>query len=392
MNKRGYLVTILTALALATFALPAAAADKVFTLTAKTYSASGAPIGNTIPALPAVSVLLLDFNNLTPNQFNSVFKSVQVDIPVDITYKVIQATTVNNGVCGPPPTNPAPPTTTSTPLTLNNLTGVKPSGHFCLYLAVKTSLTTCTGPVQWKGYANTGATITGGQPFFDPQNNPFATTSTTDGCTGVLGCGTTPGDNLGAGGLSSQVFSDNAFVGTPDWGLVRGPNANTTSCTLVPYQFTLDLITQVASFTVNDGDKGLQTLAVEYVVLWPAVNPDAAPDATAGWTQRRPKLSWGIANPDPLNPTHFVSALACVIDPPTLSGLTPAQLQALLPIIPNVPEFANSPYAQYQPGQPAKMCIAQQGWTSVGLDGNGNILVQYWDKVIDESDGTIIPR
>ena len=65
------------------------------------------------------------------------------------------------------------------------------------------------------------------------------------------------------------------------------------------------------------------------------------------------------------------------------------QGKGLLPIIPNVAPFNANPNSQYQPGQVAKMCIAQQGWTSVGLDSQGSILVQHWVEVVDEADGWV---
>jgi hypothetical protein len=86
-------------------------------------------------------------------------------------------------------------------------------------------------------------------------------------------------------------------------------------------------------------------------------------------------------------------ALACVNDMfPTTTGSLPTWV---LPIIPNVSPYdpSSNPlntYGPYQPNQLAMVCIAQQGWTSVGtMDGSMSsrpIKAQWWVKVIDEAD------
>jgi len=391
---------VLLAIVLVAFALPASAADKLFGISTKTFSANGTSIGGVIPAGNAPSVLLIDFFNQSPPNTNSVFKSIQVAVPSDVSYKVISGTTVNGGVCGAPPTNP--PATNAGPggtLTLNGLTGVKVGGHFCLYLAVTTSSTSCTS-IPWGGQANTGQTFGGGQPFIDFTDpagvRQTSTAYTTDGCTGILGCDT--GNNTGGNPNYSSVAFGNKVVtvGPVGFGIARGANVNsdTQACVLVPYQFTIDQGNGTANF--NAMSKGNQIVAVEYFVMFPAVAVETDVDPAhlpTGWTQLRPRVSWNIDNPDTTaNSTDFIPALACTTTPDTLVGLSPAQLGALLPQIPALPNFTrdSGTYPQYQPGMPAKVCIAQQGWTAVGLDDQGHTLVQYWVKVIDEADSWII--
>jgi hypothetical protein len=84
----------------------------------------------------------------------------------------------------------------------------------------------------------------------------------------------------------------------------------------------------------------------------------------------------------------YIPALSCVKDPDDFMAITttstPYALEDLLPILPDF----GAPYnTYYVPGTLAKMCVAQHGWTSVGIDSSGNTLVQYWTKVIDQSDG-----
>ena len=162
----------------------------------------------------------------------------------------------------------------------------------------------------------------------------------------------------------------------------------------MPYTFTLDItsIPQLSSFIVPTSPPfGAQKVAVQYVVVWGrvAVNPLTFPDPSlAFWTSKRPQFSWGIASPTVGLP-DYVPALACVSDPDDFVAVPSANLESLMPIIPNVAPFNVSPHPQYQPDgvKRAKMCVAQQGWTSVGVDGSGNTLLQYWTKVIDLSDG-----
>ena len=146
----------------------------------------------------------------------------------------------------------------------------------------------------------------------------------------------------------------------------------------------------------------VQKASFKYIFLW---NPVSAEETglTAGWSEKRPEISWGIANPV-VGTGDFVPSLLCkhdgtdvTSDPPTeFDHLSPTQLAALLPDIPNVEPFATQrnsyPQYKYEAGKKAKACVAQQGKTPIGVDTDsksptfGKILVQYWTKVIDESD------
>jgi hypothetical protein len=207
---------------------------------------------------------------------------------------------------------------------------------------------------------------------------------------GVLNCG----DFASQGGRTDlDPNLDGPFVGTPGWGLRRGPNTDGSACTLV--DFTCDLTLSNIASCSYDKTTGQQA-SFTYVFLWNPVPPIALtdppnPNPGAGWTNYRSQISWGIANPNPdTTSVDWVPGLACVIDmfPPLSPIPTHAQMLAVLPIIPNVQPFITNgaAHSQYLPGASALVCIGQQGSTSVGNPSTGNVLIQYYDKVLDEVD------
>ena len=165
-------------------------------------------------------------------------------------------------------------------------------------------------------------------------------------------------------------------LGPADFGLKRGLNTDGTCGPDVPFTFVVDGNTNSAQFTE---DSLGQPTSVEYIIRWKTVPVDSDK-----WSAKQPCVSWGVPNPvygEDLNGIcvgDFVPALACVSN--NVSGGT-----AVMPAIPNAYPF-NDPvegsYAQYQPNTPAKVCIAQQGWTSDGSVPG----VQYWHKFIDQAD------
>jgi len=96
----------------------------------------------------------------------------------------------------------------------------------------------------------------------------------------------------------------------------------------------------------------------------------------------------------PLEGRHIPHLLVAFFSssPAILAGTVAGERAAVLPVIPNSPPF-NTPalagYPQYQPGQLAKMCVSQYGWTSLGRDSSGNIILQQWMKFIDQADGFV---
>jgi len=385
MNGFRRLVLTTVAVACGAFALQAAAADKLFSIAAKTYTTPttttpASSLAGVIPAGTTPTIVLIDFSNQTPTQANSVIKSASVTIPADVSYTKY-AVTNSNGACAAPTTGLSYVSGASNPLSLSNLNGVKPSQHLCVYLSATTSATSCQPPVKWTGQANTGTNFGNGTPFTTDGTNQFATTSTVDGCTGVLGCdtGTTSGNNVW-GTLGGQVFTDSAFIGSADWGLVRGPNTAGT-CAPLPFQFTLGA--GVASFIVDDAAKGGQGLAVEYVIQWPSSS------TVDGWSEARPKVAWGVPGNTQPPAAAFVPALACLTDPADPTGLT----MAVMPTIPTTGPIADqyqaaitAGYGQYVLGAQAKVCVSQHGWTA-----NAG-LIQYWDKFIDLADSWVLPN
>lgn len=169
-------------------------------------------------------------------------------------------------------------------------------------------------------------------------------------------------------------------LGGPDWGLRRGTNTDNTTCIVIPFTLNVDGNTNTAVFTE---DSLGQPTSIEYIIRWAPVALDSDK-----WSAKQPCVSWGIENPvyqvdgDGVCVGDFVPAVACVTN--DVNGGT-----AVMPLIPNAYPFNDQTkepagsYPQYQTNTQAKVCIAQQGWTS----STGQ--VQYWHKFIDQADSTI---
>jgi hypothetical protein len=219
---------------------------------------------------------------------------------------------------------------------------------------------------------------------------------------GTLGCdsSTNAAGDLNPSDLKTYVKKTDQGK----WGLVRGNNKDSETCVVVPYTFEVDVFAspQSSKFIVPDPAAApFQKVAAKYVVVWGRF--DVIGDASNIWASKRPNVSWGVANPV-AGTSDFVPALPCVLDPdnPDLASTYPngfvsvptADLDKLLPVIPNVAPYNTNPHSQFQPGQKAKMCIAQQGWTAVGTDAANPLdttsdpaTVQVWTSVIDQGDG-----
>jgi hypothetical protein len=189
---------------------------------------------------------------------------------------------------------------------------------------------------------------------------------------GTLSCNPTDPNNA-AGTLNPDAVP---ALGDPAWGLKRGLNTDGLCGANVPFILTVDGTDNSAHFLE---DSLGQPTSVEYIIRWKTVPVDGDK-----WSAKQPCVSWGIPDPvygEDINGIcvgDFVPALACVTN--NVSGGT-----AVMPVIPHAYPFndsVESAYLQYQPDTPAKVCIAQQGWTSdSSLPG-----VQYWHKFIDQAD------
>ena len=203
---------------------------------------------------------------------------------------------------------------------------------------------------------------------------------------GVLFCGdydsvNGPGDFTYDPDLPSTLTGlGSSYVGTPGWGLRRGPNKDGSACIKVNYSCNLDATPNLARCTFDKASG--QQATFKYLFLWGPRAPQAN-----GWTDYRPQVSWNIANPDTSYVLpDWVPLLACISD---LFPILPTLPTTILPVIPSVAPFTDgaNTRAWYQPGQTALVCGAQQGWTAVGSPGNP--LLQIWNIVIDESDVTV---
>jgi hypothetical protein len=174
------------------------------------------------------------------------------------------------------------------------------------------------------------------------------------------------------------------FVGTPGWGLRRGPNKNGAACVKINYSCNMDTTQNVALATCTWDKASGQQATFKYLFLWPAKAPESN-----GYTTFRPQVSWPPAVAD-LNSSTFPTwspLVACISDTfPTLPTLP----TTILPLIPNAAPFNNDPantLAQYQPGATAFVCGGASGWTAVGTPGNP--LIQQFNIIIDEADVVI---
>jgi hypothetical protein len=195
---------------------------------------------------------------------------------------------------------------------------------------------------------------------------------------GILSCDPNNPNNA-AGNLNPDAVPP---LGAPDWGLKRGLNTDATCGADVPFTLVVDGNTNTGHFTE---DSLGQPTSVEYIIRWKTVPVDGDK-----WSAKQPCVSWGIPNPNYLEDVNgvcvgdYVPAVACVSN--NVSGGT-----AVMPLIPDAYPFNDQTeepagsYPQYQVGIQAKVCIAQQGWTSdSSLPG-----VQYWHKFIDQADTVI---
>ena len=203
---------------------------------------------------------------------------------------------------------------------------------------------------------------------------------------GVLGCGDPPNNNK-AGNLAVNNDPPLAYIGPPDWGLERSlNNKDGNPCvTAVPFIFEFDPTNNTAAFIIPDtlGQK----VAVEYVLLWRPTPTDNPPAAYQSLPFALAQLAW-VKNTS--GAWVFVPGLACVEDDVDLGFAQHGEPEPVMPMIPNVEPFITlgATYSDYAPGAVAKVCIAQEGWTAIGRNGNV-ILRQYWHKVIDYADAAI---
>ena len=274
--------------------------------------------------------------------------------------------------------------------------------------AVVTPNTSACGNATWTGTSPTftftipkAAAISACTITFTATNYPPATLSNLPVYNGVLACGDYDDSSGGTRKTDLDPDLDISYSGTPGWALRRGPNKDGSTCVKVNYSCnlttTLDGDGQPNDIATCTFDKASgQQATFKYVFLWTPVK--VGPE---GWFVARPKVSWNIANPSTAHTLpDWVPLLGCAIDifPPLFVGDTSLPT-SILPVIPSFSPFtddANLPdnggHSWYQPGQTALVCGAGHGWTAVGRDVNLNILMQGYDKVVDESDLLITPR
>ncbi len=190
-----------------------------------------------------------------------------------------------------------------------------------------------------------------------------------------------------------------AYFGDPDWGLLRSDkNKDGSPCAFpVAYDFIFNPTNPNAN-PPNDNSAAFvvtatngEAPAVEYVLVWNPIKVNSPPPPNYlgpgyPWAQ----LAWVK---DTSGNYVYVPGLWCVEDDVD-------QGYAIMPQIPNIAPFngqLGTDYPAYAPWKdPAKtipnyarMCVAHEGVTTVGKNGNGVILIQYEDRIIDVEDGGV---
>jgi hypothetical protein len=307
------------------------------------------PTGTYTSNLPGATGCVLSFVNQPADAFES---SVITSVPFNSTAAPVQVLAQQNGSTA----------VSGVVVSIGNTGACSISGSATTDGTGTAKLTGISSSAPGTGCALT-ATATG---FTSATSNTFTVVQPQ----GTLSC---TGTGNSAGNLNSDAAPP---PGGADWGLKRGTNTDGTCGPNIPFTFSVNGANNTALFTE---DSLGQPTSVEYVIRWAPVAVDSD-----GWSATQPCVSWGVENPVYQTDSNgvcfgdYVPALACLANDVNGSG----DGTAVMPLIPNVYPF-NASDPQYL-NTTAKVCIAQQGWTSVSGQG-----VQYWDKVIDQADTAI---
>ena len=171
-----------------------------------------------------------------------------------------------------------------------------------------------------------------------------------------------------------------SYVGTPGWGLRRGPNKDGPACVKVNYTCDLDATANTANCTF-DKLSGQQA-TFKYLFLWAPRAPQAN-----GWTSIARRSRGTPRSRIRARAARLGSAVECISD---LFPALPTLPTTILPTDPECPAVHG--WREYVNGlvpaeRQALVCGAQQGWTSVERERPGNASeIQIWNIIIDESD------
>jgi hypothetical protein len=438
MHALRYLIGWSMALVLAVLALPAAAAsspDKLFSLTA-TPGVLAAGASNV-----AVTVTLV---NQSPKSGNSIINSLKMQVPAGVAFTVSSITTVNGGTSSAG--GAAFPTAGNggTTISVNGITGVKPSGKLVVTLLVSVPPTATCSAGAWVGAAWAGNSFNG-DPFAPYPNADSNVAAAQVGCDGILACG--------------DSFRKPANLGPDDPGYaastrsVFNKDGTTTSsgCVAVPYSFANTIL---STDPAQMNKVNLKWLVQPTAVFTTSTNSQLRP-VDASLSARRPKVAWLH---DPSGNPVFVDGQACLgtnpptnvpapygtlvvaldTDPATITidgsaGLVPLPASGSFPLVigtermmatfvsagtysvtraeggtgPAAPHpagavvmstplplqsgpfDANQAGAGYVVNNQAQMCVQEYGLASGGADAAGNPLVYDFTTVIDIGDGWI---
>lgn len=133
------------------------------------------------------------------------------------------------------------------------------------------------------------------------------------------------------------------------------------------------------TFVLNEVS-GNQHPTGEYVISWAAAPLD--PSVPTVMPTFQPQVAWLNIDGTPANQPGtpaYINAQPCAGDDLTSSNST----KKIMPIMP----VTGAPYNADGTTTKAKACIAEQGWALVEVPvGSGNWAIQFWDRVLDQSD------
>jgi hypothetical protein len=279
------------------------------------------------------------------SNMNSVSLAWQVPAGVTVQFVSADSGTVTNQ--------------SATGFSIINMSSIKPGKSFNVKIAITVPAdAVCSGASPFTGKAWTGNTLGGTQ--FLPLSGSVAQVYV--GCNGTLACNTPIADlNPILGQGQQSKFGRGQFDAS-------GSDCSTNPA--IPYSLAFITLNNKQTFAFIEVSNG-QHPTTEYVVSW-------NPVALSAWPDFHPRVAWLDVVGQPGTPA-FIDAVACAGDDTTTAAGTAA-------IMPMMPAPVGAPYDDGVNPVMAKVCIAEQGWVLVQDPVSGNWLIQYWDRILDQSD------
>ena len=346
MKSLRNLVGVVLAFALAAFAAPGFAANKVYKLTV-TDSPASAPFGS--------GRIVANFANAIPTG-NSSFNSLTFTISSVSSGVTVRSASAKHSA------SPTAGVVTWTPTTVTivSLYPVKPKQSVTVTVDLDGVSCGSTVDISVDAAVYTGSGLTGEDFYFD--GDPYPATVTAN-CDGTLACGDTIPDAFAfpAPGLS-LTSNDPGYAKA-----VRGWfNGKGEQCVAVDYNFTNLLIVN------NTFTNKWNTTQAPSGAFYYTVNGDAKPLPQYGATPTLlpPQVAWEFnAAGEPINKTDGLVCLSSKLPRPygTVASLEGTALVIDTPTSPSLPDGGDW---ETPPATPFPIYIDQERMTVTSIDGN----------------------